>query len=115
MKLQELLKMIEQSRRCSYLKQCLNTLLNLIATVDSNCKHIDELVQLTYLFKRDEDDAEITAINLFCKSIADNTRANHYRTDKFDDVYVIQKALIELEDLKNESEVNALENQSLEQ
>ena len=93
MDLQELLKMIDESHRCSYLKQVLNTLLDLIITVDTNYKHIDELVKLTYLFGTNTDDKDLQSIYTFCKAVADNTRANHYRDDKFDDVYIIKEQL----------------------
>jgi uncharacterized protein related to proFAR isomerase len=95
--------------------------LNLIKVVDSNFDHIEDLEVLEKLLKQGgssyikEYYPLHDEIIKFCGIIADNTRANHYRKeDKFDDVYAVLDYLQELNDLKNESELNSFESQSYE-
>lgn len=95
--------------------------LSLIETVDQNYSHIQDLEVLVGLLKGGlsgyykEYHPLQEEIVQFCAIIAENTRANHYRKeDKFDDVYFVKKYIQDQRDLKNESELNALENQSVE-
>ena len=78
------------------LMRCLKKHLNLIKVVNENYDHIQDLEVLTNLLKGGlssyykEYYPLHEEVVLFCATIAENTRANHYREDnKFDDVYTV--------------------------
>lgn len=79
------------------LMRCLEKHLNLIKVVNEHYDHIQDLEVLCQLLKGGLTDYYKEYYPLeeeivqFCATVAENTRANHYRPsdDKFDDVYVI--------------------------